>query len=75
MAPTDRSMPAVRMTIVWPTARAATTAACCSSSEIVVWVRKRELTRLKTMPVITRISAGLIEGCSWTKCCTRWVTV
>ena len=36
MAPTDRSMPAVRMTIVWPTARAATTAACCSSSEIVV---------------------------------------
>ena len=28
MAPTDRSMPAVRMTRVWPIARHATTATC-----------------------------------------------
>ena len=39
IAPTDRSMPAVRMTSVWPTARAATTAVCWSRMPIELAVR------------------------------------
>ena len=39
IAPTDRSMPAVRMTSVWPTARAATTAVCCSRMPIELAVK------------------------------------
>ena len=39
IAPTERSMPAVRMTRVWPTARAATTAVCWSRMPIEFAVR------------------------------------
>ena len=40
IAPTERSMPAVRMIRVWPTARAPTTATCCRISDCVRRVPK-----------------------------------
>ncbi len=40
IAPTDRSMPAVRMISVWPIARAPTTATCCMISDCVRRVPK-----------------------------------
>ncbi len=71
MAPTERSMPAVRMMRVWPTARAATTAVCWIISEIEAGLAKRGLIRLKTTTVATRIRAGLMNGLPCSRCWTR----
>ena len=67
-APTERSMPAVRMISVCPTARAATTAVCCTSSDSVCGLENRAFSRLKTITVSTRIMAGLIAGCACSRC-------
>ena len=41
IAPTDRSMPAVRMTSVWPIAKAAITATCCRMMPMVLGGKAR----------------------------------
>src|SRR3954451_16575164 len=54
-APFDRSMPAVRMTSVWPIASVPTSIVCWRTSERLPPVRKRSLFSVKKAP--TRISA------------------
>ena len=72
IAPTDRSMPAVRMTSVWPMARAAITATCCRMMPMVLGVAKRGLRMVKMMKDSSRTSSGLIEGCECSRCWIRW---
>ena len=62
IAPTDRSMPAVRMIRVWPTARPPTTATCWITSDRFAGRKKRVFTAPSTIPARTRTTAGLIAG-------------
>ena len=69
IAPTDRSMPAVRMISVCPTARAATTAVCCTNSESDGGSREAGIDDREGHDVITtRIRAGLMAGWEWSRC-------
>jgi len=62
IAPTDRSIPAVRMTRVCPRARAATTAVCWTSRDNDLACRNRWLTNENTMIVRTSRISGLTHG-------------
>src|SRR5881397_1710007 len=75
MAPTDRSMPAVRMISVCPTASAATTAVCWTSSESAAGLENRLLTTVKLTTVINKMMARLSAGRWCSRCCTRWLSV
>ncbi len=57
-APTDRSMPAVRMMSVCPMASAATTATCCRTSERDCGLENRELIEANTMKETMSTSRG-----------------
>ena len=61
-APTDRSMPAVRMTSVWPMARHATTATCWSRRDWAFGDAKRGLRMEKMTKVSTSRKSGLSHG-------------
>ncbi len=61
-APTDRSMPAVRMISVCATASVPTTATCCVTSDRLAGSRKRSLSRPNTMIARTSTTAGLTAG-------------
>ena len=61
-APTERSMPAVRMMSVWAMASVPTTATCCVMSERFAGARKRVVEQPKTMTARTSTMAGLIAG-------------
>ena len=61
-APTERSMPAVRMMSVWAMASVPTTATCCVMSERFAGFRKRSLSRPNTITETTSTMAGLIAG-------------
>src|SRR5919112_1773690 len=63
IAPTDRSMPAVRMMSVCPIPRAAMTAVCCTSSDSEFGRAKFGFRAVNTISVRTRIRAGLNAGC------------
>src|ERR1700712_4901555 len=70
--PMDRSMPAVRMMTLYPTASAATTATCCTSSES-AWGRKKLSAKMPntitaTMSTIRGLSAGLPCRTCWIRC-------
>ncbi len=67
-APTDRSMPAVRITKVCPMASAAITATCWSTSEMLPAVANRGLITEKTTNAMIRTRSGLIEGCECSTC-------
>ena len=71
-APTDRSMPAVRMIRVCPTARAPMTATCCRTSDSEFGWAKRGLISEKTDEGEDQHQDGLMAGyeCStcWTRC-------
>ena len=71
-APTERSMPAVRMMRVWPMASMATIAVCCTSSDREFAEANRGLMIEKTTTVTTRRAAGLTVGWACRRCCTRW---
>ena len=62
IAPHDRSMPAVRMISVWPTASVPTTATCWVMSERLLGVANLLLSSLKTITLMTRTMAGLSHG-------------
>ena len=62
MAPQDRSMPAVRMISVWPTASAPTTATCWVMSDRLLGVANLLFSMLKTMTLMTSTIAGLSHG-------------
>ena len=62
MAPTDRSMPAVRMTRVCPIARHATTATCWNSRDCALGDANRGLRIEKTTNVSTSRKSGLSHG-------------
>lgn len=62
IAPTERSMPAVRITRVCPTASAAMIAVCCMSRPNELAVRKREFSAVKTPKLINRMISGEIHG-------------
>ena len=72
MAPQERSMPAVRMIRVWPTASAPTTATCWVISERLLGVANLLFSIPKTMTLMTSTTAGLSQGywCSvvWIRC-------
>jgi hypothetical protein len=61
-APTERSMPAVRMMSVWAIARVPTTATCCVIRERFAGFQKRSFRSPKTITEITSTIAGLIAG-------------
>ena len=61
-APTERSMPAVRMMRVWAIARVPTTATCCVISDRFSTRRNRSLRSPKTTTAISRTMAGLRAG-------------
>jgi hypothetical protein len=71
MAPTDRSMPAVRMMIVCATPRVPTTITCCTISERLRGSRNRSAVMLKTTIASSSTSAGPITALacrmSWTR--------
>src|SRR5688572_16564117 len=71
-APTDRSMPAVRMMSVCPTASAATTAVCWIISDTVPGSENRGLSTVNTTHVMARMIAGLTAGWACSTCWTRW---
>ena len=58
MAPTERSMPAVRMMIVWATPSVPMTITCCTISDRLAGARKRSAVRLKPITAISRTIAG-----------------
>src|SRR5207247_3983635 len=62
-APTDKSMPAVRMIMVWPMARVASTATCWIISDRFVALKNLGLIRENTMTDATSTLAGPIVGC------------
>ena len=62
MAPTDKSMPAVKMTKVCPIARAAITDTCCKMMPMVAGWMKRGLMIVKAITERTNTNNGLIEG-------------
>ncbi len=62
MAPTDRSMPAVRMIRVCPIARHATTATCWSRSDWALGEANRGLRIEKITKVMTSRKSGLSHG-------------
>ena len=62
IAPTDRSMPAVRMISVCPIASAAITATCCRMMPMVSGAMKRGLMIVNTMTEMISTNNGLIEG-------------
>src|SRR5262249_5556824 len=65
MAPTDRSMPAVRMTSVCATPRMPMIVTCCSTSEKLKGWKKRSPTNApNSMRLATRTNAGTAVG--WT---------
>ena len=63
IAPMDRSMPAVRMISVCPTASEPTTATCCRTMDRFAGVKNRSFTRPKTMPARISTISGLSAGC------------
>lgn len=73
IAPTDRSMPAVRMMSVCPTASAAMIAVCWSSSPIEFAVRKRGFSVVKTSTLMMRMTSGLIQGYWCSVFWIRWI--
>ena len=58
MAPTDRSMPAVRMISVWPIAMTPTTITCCRIRERFSPVRKRSVRVAKKRQATARATKG-----------------
>src|SRR3954452_9374968 len=70
--PMERSMPAVRMITVCPTASAATTATCCTSRER-AWGRRKLSAKIPntitaTISTMSGLSAGLPCNRCWTRC-------
>jgi hypothetical protein len=63
-------MPAVRMIMVWPMARVASTAACWMSSDRFVAFTNRWLMRENTTTETTSTLAGPIAGC---RCRVCWI--
>ncbi len=61
-APTDRSMPAVRMMSVWATASVPTTATCWVIRERFAGARKRSFRMPNTITATTSTTAGLTAG-------------
>jgi hypothetical protein len=62
IAPTERSIPAVRMIKVWPIARAAMIAVCWMMIDMVAGWANRGLMIVKTMKAMTSTSNGLSAG-------------
>jgi hypothetical protein len=60
--PMDRSIPAVRMMIVWPTASAPTTATCWKISDRFAGSKKRGFRRPNRTEARIRTTSGLIAG-------------
>jgi hypothetical protein len=71
--PTERSIPAVRITSVWPIASTPTTITCCSTSErFSAWKKRSDLNE-KNAIVARRASAGPTVGAAtifWSRCST-----
>ena len=61
-APIDRSIPAVRMISVWPTASDPMTAVCCSRIDRFSALKNRSLTIPKTMHANINTISGLSHG-------------
>jgi hypothetical protein len=72
-APTDRSMPAVRMISVWPMASAAMIATCWNRIDNVCGCRNRGLTTAKTITATISTSNGLRAGWACRTCWMRCV--
>ena len=70
MAPAERSMPAVRMTRVWPSARVAITVTCCSTRPRFAAERNRPLTIANAMIATTSTASGPRIGLA---CRTCWM--
>ncbi len=70
MAPTDRSMPAVRITSVWAMPSTAMMVTCCSTSDRLNRAKKRPPTTTEKMatPTISTMK-GIAVGYSCRKCC------
>ena len=62
MTPTDRSMPAVRITRVWAIATIPVTVTCCNTSDMVPAVRKRGAMMPKAMTLMSSTIAGMVVG-------------
>ncbi len=70
MAPAERSMPAVRMTRVWPSASVAITVTCCSTRPRFAADRNRPLTIANAMIATTSTASGPRIGLA---CRTCWM--
>ena len=71
MAPTDRSMPAVRMMIVWPMASVPTTMTCCAMRERLLGSRNRGDISEKAAIIMTSTNAGPMIGWLCSRCWRR----
>ena len=72
IAPAERSMPAVRMTRVWPSASVAITVTCCSTRPRFAAERNRPLTIANAMIATTSTASGPRIGLA---CRTCWIAV
>ena len=70
IAPTERSMPAVRITSVCATAMMPTTVTCCSTVESAPGPRNRGAISPKARMLITSTSVGMVVGLARRKVCT-----
>jgi len=75
IAPTERSMPAVRTIIVCPTANAPMMATCCRMSERLAGSRNRSLINQKLITDPSSTTVGLMPGCRWRSLLNRWTRV
>ena len=73
--PMDRSIPAVRMITVWPTASAPTTAICCTRSDSACGRRKLSEKMPKTITDTISTMSGLSAGLPCRMCWRRWAGV
>ena len=72
IAPTDRSMPAVRITSVWAMPRVPTTITCWTTSERFAGSRKRSVVAAKYTTASSRTNSGPSVAL---RCRTSWMRV
>lgn len=75
IAPTDRSMPAVRMISVWANATKPVTVTCFSTVDSAPMPRKRGAMMLKAAMDRNRTRAGIMVGLRRRKLRRRWMKV
>ena len=70
-APMDRSIPAVRITRVWPTASEPPQATCCRRMDRFCGVKNRPFSRPKMTPARIKTISGLSAGIRCRMSCSR----